>query len=65
MKASVEKEEQMVNWDGSLARRPLSAREAKSVIASSDEAINGPRPVSIAIMPKEGGKRWPRKKSPE
>ena len=44
VKASVEKEEQMVNWEGSFAR-PLSARAAKSVIASLDEAIKGPRPV--------------------
>ena len=56
VKASVEKEEQMVNSEGSLARA-LSARVAKSVIASSDEAIKGPRPVSIAIMPNIGGKR--------
>ena len=56
VKASVEKEEQMVNSEGSLGRA-LSARAAKSVIASSEEAIKGPRPVSIAIMPNIGGKR--------
>ena len=62
MKASVEKEEQIVNSEGSLAR-PLSARAAKSVIASSEEAISGPRPVSIALIPNTGGKKWPRSKS--
>ena len=64
VKASVEKEEQMVNLEGSFAR-PLSARAAKSVIASSDEAIKGPRPVSSAIMQKIGGREMkPRYNSP-
>ena len=56
VKASVENEEQMVNWEGSFAS-PLSARAAKSVIASSDEAINGPRPVSSAFMQKLAGRK--------
>ena len=65
VKASVEKDEQMVNWEGISARLSL-ASTAKSVIPSSDEAIKGPRPVSSAFMQNMGGRKMkPRYKSPE